>query len=62
MKANKIILNGDTLIDLTEDTVTETDVVEGKTFHKSNGEHSTVREQNTKAIQVFCSDGTVDLV
>lgn len=35
---NKVICNGETLIDLTEDTVTESDVVEGKTFHKASGE------------------------
>ena len=37
MQANKIILNDEVLIDLTEDTVTEVDVAEGKTFHKADG-------------------------
>ena len=38
MVANKVILNGETLIDLTQDTANESDVAVGKTFHKSNGE------------------------
>lgn len=38
MSANKVILNGETLIDLTEDTATESDVIRGKSFHKANGE------------------------
>lgn len=38
MGANKIILNGKPLLDLTGDTVTEADVRIGVTFHKRNGE------------------------
>lgn len=38
MAANKVTLNGETLIDLTQDTANESDVAVGKTFHKSNGE------------------------
>ena len=34
---NKIIFNGTTLIDLTADTISEEDVINGKTFHKSDG-------------------------
>lgn len=34
---NKVIYNGTTLIDLTGDTITEADVINGKTFHKSDG-------------------------
>lgn len=41
MKANKIELNGEILIDLTSDTVTEADVAEGKTFHKADGTPAT---------------------
>ena len=40
MAANKVILNGETLIDLTQDSVTEADVAEGKTFHKADGEQA----------------------
>ena len=41
MAKNKIIFNGETWIDLTQDTVTEEDVLTGKTFHKANGEIGT---------------------
>jgi hypothetical protein len=41
MNANKIELNGEVLLDLTEDTVTEADVAEGKTFHKADGNPAT---------------------
>ena len=34
---NKIVYNGNTLIDLTSDTAVESDVALGKTFHKANG-------------------------
>lgn len=37
MKANKIIINDEVLIDLTSDTATESDVASGKTFHKADG-------------------------
>lgn len=37
MQANKVILNGETIIDLTQDTVIESDVAVGKTFHKKDG-------------------------
>lgn len=40
-KANKIILNDEVLIDLTQDTVTENDVVKGVTFHTADGELAT---------------------
>lgn len=40
MENNKIVYNGDTLIDLTNDTATEGDVLSGKTFHKANGEQA----------------------
>ncbi len=37
MAVNKVILNGEPLIDLTEDTVTAADVAQGKTFHLPDG-------------------------
>lgn len=37
MAASKIVINGVTKIDLTTDTVTEADVISGKTFHLPNG-------------------------
>ena len=37
---NKVIYNGTTLVDLTEDTATAADVAEGKTFHLASGEQA----------------------
>ncbi len=37
MAANKVIFGGKTLIDLTQDTVTESTVLKGVTFHKKDG-------------------------
>lgn len=34
---NKVVVNGETLIDLTNDTVTPEDVMEGVTFHMADG-------------------------
>ena len=36
-EVNKVIYDGNVLIDLTSDTVTEEDVMEGKTFHLPDG-------------------------
>ena len=41
MAINKVIFGGDTLIDLTGDTVTAADVLNGKTFHLPSGETGT---------------------
>ena len=43
MIANKIVLNGKTILDLSEDTVTEKDVKLGVTFHLPNGEQGVGR-------------------
>jgi hypothetical protein len=37
MAVNRIILNGQTQIDLSHDTAEESHVVAGRTFHKRNG-------------------------
>lgn len=37
MATNKVICKGETVIDLTNDTATEADVKQGKTFHKADG-------------------------
>lgn len=34
---NKVVYDGDVLIDLTGDTITAADVINGKTFHKADG-------------------------
>lgn len=41
MANNKIIYNGTTLIDLTEDTAVAADVAQGKTFHLADGTQAT---------------------
>ena len=46
MAANKITINGATLIDLSQDTAQESDVATGKYFHKANGQ----RVQGTGAV------------
>lgn len=38
---NKVVFNGETLIDLTGDTVEQSDVLSGKTFHYKSGEVKT---------------------
>ena len=38
MAYNKVIYDGNTLIDLTEDTVTSDNLIEGLTAHNSKGE------------------------
>lgn len=38
---NKVVFNGETLIDLTGDTVEQSDVLSGKTFHYKSGEIKT---------------------
>lgn len=37
MKLNKVFIEDEVALDLTQDTVTEEDVAEGKTFHKADG-------------------------
>lgn len=51
---NKIIYNGTTLIDLTADTVTESDVINGKTFHRADGKIAT----GTSTYDADTSDAT----
>jgi len=41
MAVNKVVLNKQTLIDLTSDTVSVDDVAQGKTFHLASGEQGT---------------------
>lgn len=40
-KTNKVVINGNPVIDLTQDSVTAADVKKGKTFHLKNGEIAT---------------------
>ena len=41
MAYNKVVYDGNTLIDLTADTATEPVVVEGETFHRADGTPAT---------------------
>ena len=41
MAINKVVYGNTTLVDLTEDTATEEDVMEGKTFHDASGQRRT---------------------
>ncbi len=41
MAINKVIYGGSTLIDLTQDTVSASDVLSGKTFHLASGDTAT---------------------
>ena len=41
MAINKVVYGNTTLVDLTEDTATEEDVMEGKTFHDASGQKRT---------------------
>lgn len=51
---NKVIFNGETLIDLTTDTVVQSDVQAGKYFHLPSGE----RVQGTSTFDADTSDAT----
>lgn len=50
MAYNKIIYNGNTLIDLTEDTVSAADVLAGETFHGADGESTSGAMANRGAV------------
>lgn len=41
MAVNKVVYSGDTLMDITDTTATESSVVKGKTFYKANGVKAT---------------------
>lgn len=66
MATKRVVLNGQTLIDLTLDTVTPEDVVQGKTFHGRDGEIYTGKyKPNIAALTitengVYPIDGSVD--
>ena len=63
MEANKIILNGQNILDLTQDTAITSDVAQDKTFHLANGEQATgafvnplVGVLDGSATEIVCSD------
>lgn len=61
MAKNKIIYNGQTLIDLTGDTITVGDVVSGVTFHLRDGSTGTGTIANGNAMEYGLTDGTLPL-
>lgn len=62
MAKNKIVYNGQTLIDLTGDTITVGDVVSGVTFHLRDGSIGTGTIVNGNNIEYGMTDGTLPLV
>jgi hypothetical protein len=72
MKLNKVFIEDEVALDLTQDTVTEEDVAEGKTFHKADGseavgtaviseptptQEKTVTIDANKTVEVLPDDG-----
>ena len=62
METNKVILNGSTLIDLTEDTATVGDVRVGKTFHSADGVQRTGELDPSGTKDVFLYDPYGELI
>lgn len=59
---NKIIYNGNVLIDISSDTVTVDDVVAGVTFHLRDGTTGTGTIVDGNAMSYGITDGTLPLV
>lgn len=57
MAVNKVVYSGNTLIDISDTTATESSVVKGKTFYKANG----VRATGTADYQQKITTQTVSL-
>lgn len=62
MKANKVTLNGEVLIDLTQDTATEATVVKGSTFHLADGTIATGTAIVGKPVEVATSAGMDEIL
>ena len=70
MAINKVVYGNDTLIDLTEDTATADDVLNGKTFHLKNGVRATgnasigdgslIIKENATTVETFNANQTTD--
>ena len=61
MPINKIVYDGNTLLDLTSDTVTVGDVVSGITFHLRDGSTATGTLANGNNMEYGLTDGTLPL-
>lgn len=62
MKANKVTLNGNVLIDLTQDTASEQTVMNGSTFHKADGTIATGTAIIGKPVEVATSAGMDEIL
>ena len=62
MAINKIVYNNATLIDLTGDTVTVSDVVSGVTFHLRDGTTASGTIPNGDNLEYGLTDGTLPIV
>lgn len=60
MSVNKVVLNGETIIDLSNDTVSEDSVVQGYTFHDKDGV-AKVGTRNPYSAD-FMPEGNIDIV
>ena len=62
MPINKVVYGSTTLLDLTADTVTVSDVVSGVTFHLRDGNIGTGTIANGNNLEYGITDGTLPLV
>lgn len=62
MAINKVVYGSQTLIDLTGDTVSVSDVVSGVTFHLRDGSVGTGTIVNGNNLEYGLTDGTLPLV
>ena len=62
MAINKVVYGSQTLIDLTGDTVSVSDVVSGVTFHLRDGSIGTGTIINGNNLEYGLTDGTLPLV
>lgn len=62
MPINKVVYGNTTLLDLTLDTVTVSDVVSGVTFHLRDGSTGTGTIANGNNLEYGITDGTIPRV
>ena len=62
MPINKVVYGSTTLLDLTSDTVTVSDVVSGVTFHLRDGNTATGTITNGNNLEYGITDGTIPRV
>lgn len=62
MAINKVVYDGNTLIDLTSDTITVSDVVSGVTFHLRDGSVASGTITDGNEIGYGITDGSIPIV